>query len=134
MTMFLRVKIVKLLMFFGPKFLIAPLRRFITDLRKEQNIFFCKKPDLYVLNKVSNEFWGAVVLWQHNTTMFIIILPLIVIIIITTTTPPHPFPYRVPTRRCCTCVVTSRRRSRSWWCTATTRRATCPGSSLSMSA
>lgn len=81
LIMFQRVRIVKLLLYFGPPFLIEPLRKQLQEIRKvaalpavharalpskrltqpmllpvvaatqDEVVFFCKKPDLYVLNK-----------------------------------------------------------------------------------
>jgi hypothetical protein len=49
--MFQRVALLRVLLYFGPERLLGPLRARLLAVRKTQTAFFCKKADLYVMNK-----------------------------------------------------------------------------------
>lgn len=68
--MFERVQLLKLLLYFGPSWIHAPLKNYLRNVRSDEVVFFCKKPDLYMLNKAllyvrSNETTADSVLIVH---------------------------------------------------------------------
>lgn len=68
--MFQRVRLIKLLLYFGPPSIVRPLRQHLRAVRCDEVIFFCKKADLYVMNKAllyvrNNESTAHAVLVVH---------------------------------------------------------------------
>lgn len=68
--MFQRVRLIKLLLYFGPLSIIRPLRQHLRAVRCDEVVFFCKNADLYVMNKAllyvrSNESTAHALLVVH---------------------------------------------------------------------